>query len=273
MSNFTTIAIMAEAGHGKDFCGQWIVANQNFVSIAFADHMKRLCNYVLEFGPIPLWGDSELRNQSMIVDWDRAEHRLTWFVDDWLHELKSLSVEEKSNYKPILKKWLDDLRIRASVVTPIGTISPRIALQLLGTEYGRAFKKDMWTSLVLDHEIPSIKSGRGYKNNIGTIPRRGKVFNGAVITDCRFISELEAVQAIGGYVIKLIRNSKKGGSITAGVADHSSELELRNIPDSVFDMVLALDDGAENVYPALQKIFDGNELTKRQTGGTPLWKP
>lgn len=278
MSNFTTLAIMAESNHGKDFCGRWIVEKQGFAEIAFADHIKRLCNSVMEFGYSSLWGDAKLRNVFTKIDWDRAEHRLTWFIDDWLFQLVNLRPEEKANYKQMVKAWFSSIRLKSLASENTGFISPRIALQLIGTEYGRAFRQDIWSSLILNHIIPDIKAGRGYARHIGTVnqAQTGSMKVGAVITDCRFSSELAAVQAAGGYVIKVIRNSEVGKAneaLEAGVADHSSELELRDIPDEAFDLILAMDDGADNVYPRLQKMFDDREFEKNRLSGRPLWKP
>jgi len=278
MKDFTTIAIMAESDHGKDFCGQWIVKNKNFVDLAFADHIKRLCSFVLEFGYMSLWGDAKSRNEGLKVDWDRAEHRLTWYLDDWLFELASLKVEEKANYKPIVQSWFRDIRARSEKTDPPGNTSPRIALQLLGTEYGRKFRKDIWSSFVMDYVIPEIKAGRDYKRSVGTtsLEHKADVKNGAIITDCRFGSELVSVQAAGGYVIKIIRNSKVGEAntaLTAGIANHSSEIELQSIPDEAFDLVLAMDDGEDNVYPRLRKMFDEMEFTKKRQSGQVLWSP
>lgn len=279
MSDFTTIAIMAESNHGKDFCGQWIVEHQNYCEIAFADHIKRLCNLVLEFDYASLWGDSDLRNKTKLIDWDRAQYKLTWHLDDWLFQISSLSVEEKANYKTTIHAWFNAIRNYSykPVNDLTGQLSPRVALQLLGTEFGRSFKQNIWSSLVLDHMIPKIKRGLPYSRQFSVGGRIGEsecsTKQGVIITDCRFGSELVAVQAAGGYVIKVIRTSKVGTTLVSGVTNHSSELELQNIPNEAFDLVLALEEGEDKAYPVLKSMFDGRLFELSRKIGNPLWKP
>lgn len=276
MSDFVTIAIMAESGHGKDFCGRWIVANQGFIDLAFADHIKRLCRIVFrEFSDDALWGEPDLRNAEVPVNWEEAEYRLTWGMDDWLMQITNLSVEERAEYKDMVKQWFDYLhqwsfQDEHSVDTQVkGKLSPRIALQLLGTEYGRAFKQNIWSGLVMTQVVQKLKNKENdYFRHFGLtkLSESRPPINGIVITDCRYLSELEDVKAGGGYVIKIVRNSKKGKGNEAelnGIKGHSSEAELRSIPDDKFDLVLEMDDGAENVYPCLQKMFDERQFEKR----------
>ncbi len=279
MSDFATIATMAESGHGKDFCGQWMVKNQGFLDLAFADHIKRLCRIVFKaFTDDALWGEPALRNQEVPVDWEEARYRLTWGLDDWLMQIGNLSVEERAEYKPMVKDWFERIHswaFRDSDGVVKGNISPRVALQLLGTEYGRAFKDTIWSGLLLDHVIPKIASGENdYLRHFGLIPRadteRAKPIKGVIITDCRFLNELTNVQVAGGYVIKIVRNSKKGkenDALLAGIKGHPSEMELQSIPNETFDLVLEMDDGAANVYPRLQKMFDGREFEAKRKGG------
>jgi len=162
--DFVTIAIMAESGHGKDFCGQWMVKNLGFIDLAFADHIKRLCRAVFKpFTDDALWGEPVLRNTEVPINWDEAEYRFTWGLDDWIWQISNLSVEERAEYKAMVKKWFNHIRqwsFRDDVDQEVikGNLSPRIALQLLGTEYGRAFNQRIWSGLILDSVIPKIRN-------------------------------------------------------------------------------------------------------------------
>jgi hypothetical protein len=65
--------------------------------------------------------------------------------------------------------------------------SPRLALQLMGTEAGRdVFHKDLWVHTVL---------------------RRCKPENNYVIADVRFPNEIEAIQKFGGKIIRVRRGA------------------------------------------------------------------
>lgn len=273
---FITIAIMAESGHGKDFCGRWMVDNLGLIDMAFADHIKRLCRVIFRpFTDDMLWGEPVLRNKEVPINWEESEYRFTWGVDDWIMQITNLSIAERAEYKSVVKQWFSKVRELAwkdevNVDTKVkGNLSPRIALQLLGTEFGRSFKKDIWSGLVMTEVIPRIQNKENdYHRHLGltTLGSARPPINGVVVTDCRYMSELEDVQRHGGYVIKIVRNSKKGKENEAlkhGVPDHSSEVELQSIPHDKFNLVLEMDDGAENVYPRLRKMFDEREFEKR----------
>ena len=83
------------------------------------------------------------------------------------------------------------------VIDPVYKVSPRVALQTLGTEWGRnCISSDLWLNRakaeILKHE------------NI-------------TISDCRFDNEAQMILGMGGYIIEVIRPDTKE------VAAHSSE--------------------------------------------------
>lgn len=76
-------------------------------------------------------------------------------------------------------------------------VSPRVALQTLGTEWGRdCIGKDIW--------INRAKAEMAVHENI-------------VISDCRFDNEAIAIREMGGYVIRVVRGDAQE------VAAHTSE--------------------------------------------------
>lgn len=111
---------------------------------------------------------------------------------------------------------------------PDGTyLTPREALQTLGTEFGRRCWPDTWISLALKRA------------------RRMAQETHVVIPDVRFSNELDAIQAAGGKVVRL-RRSTAVDPLAIGVAGHASEAEQLQIPDSRFDMILNLPEGLDN---------------------------
>ena len=65
--------------------------------------------------------------------------------------------------------------------------TPRLALQLLGTEAGRqVFGDELWTAALINR----LDRSKNY-----------------VITDCRFVNEYNAIKAAGGYVVQIKRGS------------------------------------------------------------------
>lgn len=272
MSEFTTIAFMAESGHGKDFCGYWVMANLGFVRVAFGDPLKRLCKSIFQFSKMSLWGDPELRNTRVYIDWKDAQYRMVWNLDDWLFKLTNLSIKEKAEYKRVVEQWFTDLAKRANEFD--GEMSPRLALQLLGTEYGRSFRKDIWISYLLGEVIPSIKEGQDYTQLMGLIDQSpSPPYNGAIITDCRFLNELEGVQKYNGSVVKIVRNSKIGmdnAALRAGVSNHESEIEIAEIADEKYNLVLKLDEGEDSVYSRLKQMFDNREFVNSMRPGLDI---
>lgn len=100
-------------------------------------------------------------------------------------------------------------------VRPDGTLlSPREALQTLGTEWGRACYPNVWVDL-------GIRRAQKWPAD--------HVF----ITDCRFANEVDAVRRAGG---KIIRIKRTGPAMER--SGHVSEREMESIPESSFDAVI-----------------------------------
>lgn len=92
-------------------------------------------------------------------------------------------------------------------------LTAREVMQFVGTDLFRKMKYDVWSSATINkikNEKPAL----------------------AIIADCRFPNEVEAVRNAGGIVIKLTRNPYN--------SDHASEVALdENVyPTSHFDLVI-----------------------------------
>jgi hypothetical protein len=95
-------------------------------------------------------------------------------------------------------------------------LTAREVMQFVGTDLFRKMKNDVWTSATLNkinNEKPAL----------------------AIIADCRFPNEVDAVHAAGGLVIKLTRNPYD--------SNHDSETALDPIhyPPSMFDVIIPND--------------------------------
>ena len=101
-----------------------------------------------------------------------------------------------------------------------GTMSAREFLQYFGTEIMRKINPNIWIDNCLDR----------IKEDNSPI---------SIISDCRFINEIEAVKKAGGKVIKLTRDvpdTKHKSSLDKEIATHASENDFDNYKD--FDVVL-----------------------------------
>lgn len=115
-------------------------------------------------------------------------------------------------------------------------LTPRRALQVLGTEFGRTMDPDVWVRLAL-RMAAEVESGWVYQPNLG-VPkgfRYASIPAGVVIPDVRFRNEVDAINRAGGKVWKVVRD---GAGLEGEAGLHASEQELRRIPDSEFAAVL-----------------------------------
>lgn len=92
-------------------------------------------------------------------------------------------------------------------------LTAREVMQFVGTDIFRKMKTDVWAGATIN------------KINLEK-PRL------AIIADCRFPNEVEAIKSAGGFVIKLMRNPHN--------SDHDSEtaLDLCNYDHNNFDLVI-----------------------------------
>jgi len=278
--DFTVLGFMGESNSGKDFCGQWVVDNKGFARVAFADTIKRFIQIVFDFDRENLWGDPKYRNQEIIPctggnatasslmhrHWDQALENMTLNVHNWVNEL-ALTTTEKAEYVKVVGRWFDECRSR----TKDGQISARIALQLLGTEFGRGYRDSIWFDYLFEKIIPRINAGEYYVKEVGIVSQRYVTVAGVIITDHRFRNEITRTQERNGYVIKLVRLSTKdkdNEAEEAGIKGHASEAEQRSIPDSAYDLILELGEGAEHVYPRLEQMFQEKEWRHKRTPTT-----
>ena len=96
-------------------------------------------------------------------------------------------------------------------------LTAREVMQFVGTDLFRKMKHDVWsgaTIIKINNEQPSI----------------------AVVADCRFPNEVDAIKNAGGYVIKLTRDPFH--------SDHASEIALdsENYDQSNFDLIIHNED-------------------------------
>lgn len=92
-------------------------------------------------------------------------------------------------------------------------LTAREVMQMVGTEMFRTMQQNVWSAATIrkiNLENPTV----------------------AIIADCRFPNEVDAIKEIGGLVIKLTRNPHN--------SDHASETALDDdqYDQSIFDLVL-----------------------------------
>lgn len=233
------IGISGLAGSGKDTIASFLWKH-GFQTISLADPLKRICKEVYDFTDDQLWGPSPLRNTSdpRYIRSRKGSHSLITRGSEthvWCTHCNEEFEKE------------DQRRIRD---TPcVVYLTPRYALQRLGTEWGRDCYSDTWIDL-------AIRTARQLLRKegvvLGYVPSQGLFYStgidpdekpmerakGVVIPDVRFRNELEAVRAAGGCLVRVIR---PGAGLKDGYATHASESEQLGIANEEFDAVLQND--------------------------------
>lgn len=116
-------------------------------------------------------------------------------------------------------------------------LTPRFALQWIGTEGYRTCCHDIWTLKTLATAKKLMATACAYS------PRRGisqtvtvsPAWSGIAIPDLRFKNEHILLRNAGGVLVRLKREVAANQS---GISGHQSEQELSQIPDSFYDYVI-----------------------------------
>jgi hypothetical protein len=128
---------------------------------------------------------------------------------------------------PSERRNAPDLRY-PSKLGDAGYLTPRIALQLLGSEWGRACYEDTWLDYAMrvvdtlqdaSRRTVPVYTDAGGLSHIHKCPRIKHI----VIPDVRFRNEASAIQARGGKIWRIVRPGRS--PLTGGIAGHRSETE------------------------------------------------
>jgi len=206
--------------------------------------MKRFLLKTFGFTEEQLWGPSEMRNG---VDsrfdnnwrlWSETRHRLrsdaSWFVEEVLPDL------DDAEHILAVKKLVDwgneitDTKNRSG-------ITPRKVLQSMGTEWGRAVSRDVWSNYAKTTAFKLLGGGYSYNRVSGLVTDATSNPNFVVITDGRFRNEIVNVLAVGGSVWDIsspkVLKEDNAAVEAAGIKGHASEAELKSVPLHFFTNV------------------------------------
>jgi hypothetical protein len=216
------IAISGLAGSGKDTVAGYLLENEGFVSIAFADPLKRFASEIWGFTNTQLWGPSENR-----------------------------SLPDK-RYKTENSEFL----------------TPRKVLQYIGNDCVRTLDKDVWIRYGINiakrllteqglcySQIEGLQSYwkqtcQGEFDRIEGYPKNIKA---VIITDCRYVNELNAIKENGG---KLIRIKKPGAGLKGVFGKHQSESEMSELSENIFDYIINNIGTLEDLKKRVNEIVD-----------------
>lgn len=198
-------------GSGKDTAADYLVAEYGYTKISLAHPLKLAAQLIFGFSDDALWGPSANRE-----------------VPDTRYPFRGLDPVDGSPLTKVARDVHHYWRRESDGEWFPQYVTPRVALQVLGTEYGRRMYKNIWVEACLNH---IVSTGN---------PRH-------VISDVRFANELEALQSRGARVVRLLRGKRQ--------SNHPSELELESIPLDSFDHVVNNQGTKEELYSALDAIM------------------
>lgn len=197
-------------GSGKDTSADHLVDHWSYAKISFAYPLKKAAKTIWGFSDEALWGPSSTREE--------PDHRYPFNGQDPVDGSPlTLVARDVHHYwqRESDGEWFPQF------------VTPRVALQVLGTEYGRRMYENVWVDACLNHI-------REMGQPLHTIP------------DVRFTNELNGIREAGGVVIRLLRGQRQ--------SSHPSELELEQIPLEAFDFVIDNQGSKEELYAAIDEI-------------------
>lgn len=229
------IGILGVAGAGKDTAADFLVRDHGFTKVALADPLKRLARDVFAFTDDQLWGPSAARNAP--DERYPRDHSYAYIdADNDLYECASCGDR--------IVDW------QAEKVIGVGGcfLTPRYALQTLGTEWGRHCYSNVWVEYALRVA--------------------GQLYN-AVVSDLRFKNEVDAFRKAGAKLIRIVR---PGAGLAGSAGRHVSEAEQESIPDSAFDAIIVNDGTLEDLERKMRAFVDASAPRVCQVCGTAIPK-
>lgn len=230
------IVLCGVSGSGKSTLGDNFTRRFGHIQTAFADPLKEATRTIFGFEAEHLWGPSELRETRYrdfeTVGWCfdcnvqmLGPERHSRLMELYDHPEKALEMREHANNAD------DYWKCWSCHITMPRYVTPRTALQTLGTAWGRRYCADLWAKSCFARMNPTTSY---------------------VVTDCRFTNEREAARAHRACIVLLTR------ALDRSTSTHPSEAEIRIFakafsPDEV-DVVLHNEAGsAEDNFAQLVK--------------------
>lgn len=269
MATISLIGVSGKINSGKDLVGQLIQyhTSEAYEKYSVEDYLKiysKLGTFGIGYLPdyeIKKFADKLKDIVCMLIGCTRAqledrEFKETPLGKEWNYYFaKDLSVglyssQEYNKLEAVQKSWFQEKQL-----------TPRLLLQLLGTDCGRKIiHPNIWVNALFADYKPSqeyLYQKDSAKKLILTYPNW-------IITDVRFPNEAEAIKSRGGIVVRV--NRPKPRIITNdvitdiihntknfGIVEHESETALDNYKE--FDYVFTNDGSIMDLYEKVKTIL------------------
>jgi hypothetical protein len=241
------IGISGKANSGKDTAADYLAKQYKFTKVALADPLKRFVMEVFDFSEEQLWGSSEKREEpdKRYIIKQKSEHHITY-----------------ANQNQVTKTCLDCGKKEYPYLTGecITYLTPRHAIQKLGTEWGRACGENVWIDYAM-RVCDKLQSGKyDYDPKLGIYPNFDGTKKDVVISDIRFKNELMRIKEQG--VVFRVKRTIADESIKVSTT-HISETEQKEIDDNEFDMVICNDTTLGHLYENVKQFMESIDYKNR----------
>lgn len=222
---------------GKSTLGNLFQKHFGHIPIAFADPLKQAAKEIFGFSDTHLYGPSHERSvpykDFKYSGWCFPCQKQCVGPERFAVLCDSLPAQDEVNASDY---WHCD----TCLTTYPKYVTPRVALQTLGTEWGRKFCGDLWSISLFRRMAPE---------------------HSYVVTDCRFDNEREQSRRHGACVVLL----KRG--LAESTSSHASEAELRDMANytDLFHIVLDNTEGtpSQNFMRLLELLQADGHNSKR----------
>ena len=255
------IGISGKIGSGKDTVGKIIldllditypakscITKGNWKVKKFADKLKDIVCLLIGCTREQL-EDAEFKNKELGEEW--------WYYKN-IEFNKTITLLEFENLTDNKKEYFDLIKL-----------TPRLLLQLLGTDCGRdIIHPNIWVNSLMN-EYKILHYFETGNNNKECRESRKAIYPNWVITDMRFPNELKAVKDRDGISIRVSRNNNPCVCIDDSKLDclvkcnkkpqHESETALDN---SEFDYVLDNNGTIEELIEKVKVILIKEKIIK-----------
>jgi len=249
VSKTNIVGISGHTASGKDTVADCFV-EEGYVKVSFSDPLKRFCSVVFDFSEQQLFGESKQRNTTDkryfkdSQQWAIAEKEILAHGFAWIKQIRpdAYPGEALENYESLLY-WFSKLKEKHP------KLSPRVAMQLLGTEWGREkIGVDVWVRPLHDTALKLLHGGGQVDVHYQYDKRKGifktdtpPKYAGVVVPDVRFKNELDFCNRYGKAIIKVVRDETDEFALKTGVKQHPSEKEQKEFTSEDFSAILSND--------------------------------
>ena len=246
------IGIAGKAGSGKDLVGniiQYLIACKKYEGMDCfnADYVNKGFDLEADYTNITEWKIKKFADKlkdivCLLIGCTREQLEDREFKNQALSEEWWYYINDFNKLYPY--KTYDGPTAKKELVC----LTPRLLLQLLGTECGRnIIHPDIWVNALFS-DYKTYAETKNYTNNT---PKDNDYPNW-IITDTRFPNELEAIKKRNGIIIRINRGLIERTDKMIQESKHISETALDN---AKFNYVIENDGTIEELLNKVKKIL------------------